>query len=386
MNFIKAGETEISIPMPLYPVIEDVGWWQGSDDSKNQQPYRNRFSRNHTIDDYKALIDLARDLSIRLAIGMVIGEWDRSDHLAGVPGATWMGKDWDNSINNGPWLDHTSELLNDNSQHLEIGVHGLCHEYWENGIMSRSEFHNADGVMRPAHTIKKHLDAYWYLLAENSIRQKPKLFIPPALNHSFGRGSDSMQAILYRYGIRYVITKFDRALIHSPPAYNDLTWEEGVYIIERGSAPAPWYESGAEPPKEFSGPIIPLHWVNLLHQDPSRNQEVTGRWKKRLRTMNSNFNYILARDIERLFRQFAAHKFSTLKVVNGRVEIDLGDLPDKPVFTGPFYMKIRQGQKQKLRLFSNGGTIKILSNSPDHLLEVTPDSAHPSSCIQINLL
>lgn len=186
------ADAQISIPLPIFIVIEDVGWWQGADGSEHNEPYRNRFCRRHCLADYQALARLAEHLSMRIALGMVMGEWDRTDFLKGVPGATWMGAYWNNQINRGPWLDEAANFLRDNSGLLEIALHGVCHEFWQQGKMQRSEFHDRNGIMRSEEIIRSHLHAFGILLEQNGFKELPRLFIPPALNYSFGNQDRSI--------------------------------------------------------------------------------------------------------------------------------------------------------------------------------------------------
>ena len=81
MIIFRDDQTTITLPLPLFVIVEDVGWWQGADDSAHSGPYRNRFPRRHCLADYEALVYLAESISMRIAIAMVIGEWDRTNLL-----------------------------------------------------------------------------------------------------------------------------------------------------------------------------------------------------------------------------------------------------------------------------------------------------------------
>jgi len=120
----------ITLPQPLMVVVEDVGWWQGRDGSAINEPYRTGMERNHCLEDYRALLLLARQLQVRIQISMVLCEWDRSDLLRDVPTATWMGKDWRNPCRQEEPLNEAADFLRTNSSHLEIGLHGVGHEFW----------------------------------------------------------------------------------------------------------------------------------------------------------------------------------------------------------------------------------------------------------------
>ena len=367
----------VSLPMPIFLVVEDVGWWQGTDGSANNEPYRNGFSRRHCLDDYRALARLAKRLKMRIALGMVIGEWDRGNLLKDVAGATWMGKSWNNRINQGPWLDEAAQYLREHQDWLEIACHGLCHEFWQAGRMERSEFHDRSGRMRPSDDIRRHLDAFAHLLAEHTLPGFPRLFLPPALHHSFGNGPDSIQAILHDYGIRYVVTVFSRACRYSKPLHEKITWECGVGLLERGLAPVPWHQAAAPPVWDFQNPILPLHWGNLLHHDPGKNIEIVDAWAEMLENKAKTMEYLLAEDFASCWNQAAAYHLVKMAADGQKIALDLGMLKKVPGFEGLIILKIQcspnlkwqcRGGQVVHRLFDSEGiqtiTIKPLPRQP----------------------
>ena len=340
----------VSLPLPLFLVVEDVGWWQGEDGSARQEPFRNRFPRRHCLADYLALVRLAERLRMRIAIGMVIGEWDRNNLLKDITGATWQGREWDNRRNQGPWLDETSQFLRDNEGYLELAVHGLCHEFWQDGTMQRSEFHDDQGRMRAEENVVGHLRAYGEILRQHGFPHFPRLFVPPALHHSFGDGEAGMQAILRDFGIDYVTTRFDKARQHAPPVHEKITWECGVVLLERGLSPVGWSETAATPAPLPVSPIVALHWGNLLHEDPERSAEVIDRWAERILAEAVGLDRILAADAADCWRQAAVFHLADVRQDHRAVYIDLCALPLLPSLIGPFTLKIRQKQPGEWRI------------------------------------
>ncbi|MFW2366372.1 MAG: hypothetical protein ACN4GW_08140 [Desulforhopalus sp.] len=362
MNHVTYKNTDVFLPMPVFPVIEDVGWWQGEDGSAFQQPYRNAFPRRHCLADYQALVRLAGRLGVRIGLGMVLCEWDRDNSLRDIPGATWMGSHWNNKINQGPWLDETAEYLRSKGDFLELGLHALCHEFWSEGQIERSEFHDRHGTMRSCQVIKSHLDAFGIILEQNGFSEFPHLFFPPALNHSFGNGKESIQALLHNYGIRYVITRFSRARHFTPPRHEKITWECGVGLLERGLSPVPWNVSGSRPNWDFSGPILPLHWGNLLHLDPEKSNDIIDGWAEMLLAGTAGPECILAENYDICWRQAAIFYFGRLSLDSESIIVDLWSLPeDMPNNSGAFYLKVRGCHPTPLR--SQGA--QIVSDSLD---------------------
>ncbi|KJS02480.1 MAG: hypothetical protein VR65_05310 [Desulfobulbaceae bacterium BRH_c16a] len=380
---ISTKDLTVSIPMPIFLVVEDVGWWQGVDGSAKNEPFRNGFPRRHCLNDYRALVRLAERLKMRIALGMVLGEWDRRNLLKTIAGATWMGSSWDNRLNQGPWLDEASEYLRAHQDVLEIACHGLCHEFWRNGRMERSEFHDDGGRMRPQGIIRSHLEAFAELLGQNNLPAFPRIFCPPALNHSFGNGKHSIQAILAEFGIKYVVTCFSRAHIFSPPQHEKITWECGVGLLERGLSPVPWHEAAARPAWDFGNPILPLHWGNLLHPDPEKNYEVVDTWAEMLINLTDSIEYILAEDIASCWSQAAAFYLTELSANEEKININLGVLTLVPEFTGTIVLKVKKPANRAWQC--RGGRIHSSrqSHTGTEIIEFCP--AHGQKSVELFL-
>ena len=349
MILYQSEECTVALPLPLFLVIEDVGWWEGEDGSGHNEPYRNALCRRHCLADYQALVDLSERLSMRIAIAMVIGEWDRTNLLKDIAGATWMGRAWDNRRNQGPWLDQAAGYLRSCQRNLELAVHGLCHEFWHNGNMQRAEFHDNDGYMRPREIVVNHLQAYAAILMQNGFLNFPRLFVPPALKHSFGNGEDSMQAVLNNFGITHVTTRFAKARQYSPPVHARITWECEVAILERGLSPVAWHQMAAVPETLPLNPVVALHWGNLLHADPERNGEIIERWAARLLAEAAGFGRILSADVADCWRQAAVYYFARVRLDDRAVVIDLRGLPPLPSLNGPFSLKIQEKRQRAWR-------------------------------------
>jgi len=230
--------------------------------------------------------------------------------------------------------------------------------------MERSEFHDNDGHMRPENTIIRHLEAFERLLDQNHILTSPRLFIPPALNHSFG--DRSIQVLLKRFGIDYVTTKFSRARQFKAPKHPKITWESGVTLLDRGSASVEWNKVASPPTWNGPQPILPLHWGNLLHSQPERNIEIVDLWADMLLLNTSVPDLILIEDVAACWRQAAVHYLAKIKTKNKRIIIDLSGLPEISSVCGVFFIKI-QGQPD-LCWHSIGGKIIEQKQGSENML------------------
>lgn len=384
MRSVSCNGWTVYLPMPVYPIIEDVGWWRGEDGSAHGEPFRNGFPRSHLLADYKALARMAKTLGIKLLLGMVLGEWDRWNLLKTVPGATWLGANWNNSMNIGPESERVAQYLGDNLDLFEFGVHGLCHEFWQNGRMERTEFYDPSGAMRPRAIVEHHLHTYMKILHDYLPSCKPRVYIPPALQHSFGNGNASMQAVLESFGIRYVLTSFAKARQYQPPRYPCLTWEQGVCLLERGESPVHWQEHACAASWDFSGPVLPLHWGNILHPDPEKSVGVVDGWCEMIRKGCAQPQRILVDCIDGCWRQMVVWTFAELRCKPGEIVLDLGGIPrDVPLSPGEVALKIvgraASGGRPSCRFRLSGGDSKevALTAVADSIysLNILPESA-----------
>ncbi|WP_028581469.1 hypothetical protein [Desulfogranum japonicum] len=341
MNTLIHNGFEIIIPKPLFLVVEDVGWWQGQDGSSRQEPFRTGMPRKHCLADYEALSYLAKQLSMRILLAMVLCEWDSNDFLQKVGGATWMEESWNNHLNRGPWLEETAHYLRKHQDDLEIALHGVGHEFWQDGRMYRTEFHDNDCWMRSPEIIKTHLDAFGELLDQHNLGAFPRSFIPPALKHSFGNGPDSFQSILHQYGIHFVTTRFSRTRRFSPPLAKHITWEENVLVLERGMSPTPWNVVAASPERPLNGPIVALHWSNLLHPDPGRNYEVVSRWITAIRKSADDAATILVPDIQTCWSQYCHQQLGQLVPMNSGILVNRKNLPPSSYKVDRLFLRVK---------------------------------------------
>jgi len=317
------------IPMPIQVVIDDVGWWSGTDGSKWQEPYRTGIDRNHVVADYKAIVELGKALGIRPQAAMVIGEWDKQNILRTVPHSTWMGKNWDNSKWVGPWLEEAADIINQNKENFEITMHGLGHEWWTDGKFTRAEWANNDGIMRPKDDIERHLDAFAEIMRQNKLGELPKSFVPTAFRHGFGLtpGNDvSIAELLRNRGFTYINTPFGIMRNKEKVQYGIFGVDSGIMTVDRENNDLlPWYEISKKPEGVIEGSTCGMHWPNLLHENPERNSEIVKNWVKLLAPYNDKQETMLAKN-SLLFQQQLMHHVSTkLELNNSELRLDFSD-------------------------------------------------------------
>ena len=324
---IKRATNSITttIPKPIQVVIDDVGWWSGKDGSKYQEPYRTGINRDHVPEDYMAIVKLGKALGVRPQAAFILGEWDRQNTLRNVPHCTWMGNKWDNSKWVGPWLEEASDIINTNKENFEITMHGLGHEWWTNGVFTRAEWADKNGVMRPKDDLEKHIDAFAEIMEQNNLGDLPTSFVPTAFNHGFGitPGNEvSIAAILNKRGFKYINTPFSNMLNKEKIKYEIFGIDSGIMTVDRGSDILDWDVIGIKPQGAINGTTCGMHWPNLLHENPSRNLEIVDGWIKLLAPYNEKQETLLAKNSLAFQQQLAHYKCTDINSSSKEINLD----------------------------------------------------------------
>lgn len=311
------------VPMALQIVIDDVGWWTAADTSAQGGPFRTAMPRDHVPADYQAIIELGHRLNMRPQAAFVLCDWDRENILAQIPSATWMGAQWQNPHHNNPQLDEAADLIRNHPDHIEPTLHALGHEYWIDGIPSRAEWHDREGRMRPADNVRRHLNAFAQILETNRLGPFPTSFVPAAFLHRFGVPGGGLASLLAEYGIRYISTPWQRLFSDRPPEAPDFGFDAGIVTVDRGHDACRWFEVEPQPnPDTFSGPIVGMHWPNLLAMDPARNSEIVERWVSLLKPQDFRFDRLLGANTAGAFSQLVYHRWIEISTTDSAVNLD----------------------------------------------------------------
>lgn len=322
---VRTDRLMVSIPMPIQIIIDDVGWWSGEDGHKRQEPYRTGIHRNHVPADYQAIVDLGIKLGVRPQAATILCEWDRKNILRDVPTITWMREKWDNSKWVGPWLDEAADIIRNNKNHYELTLHGVGHEYWQDKNMTRAEWADSSGTMRPLDQVEIHLDCFEKLLHQNQLGSFPTSFVPTAFLHGFGLTGDhkiSMAEVVKKRGIDYINTPFNNMYNAEGAQFGLFGIDSGVITVDRGEDLLDWDVFGGKPSGELTGHTCGLHWPNLLHEDPSRNSEIVDAWVKLLKPYNDKPETLLAKNSSSFRDQLVHHVCTKVKISQDKIDIN----------------------------------------------------------------
>ena len=312
-------QTSISIPRPVQLVIDDVGWREGWDLSARGGPWRAGVNRLLGPSDYHAIANIGQALAIRPQAAMVLCEWDKENVCAQFPTTTQHGRAWDNSSRVGPWADEAAEIFVERAEHIELALHGVGHEHWEDGQRFRAEWFGRDpseiwdtGVLRShAHCFRQILDQH--RLGPDWGSRFPPSFVPAAFRFYWNNSDpQSTGALMHGLGVRYCSTPFASCcFLSGEPERPDGGFDHQLIVLDRGGSGVPWDAFAAVPDELPTTSICGCHWPNVLMEDPAANEESVAAWVAYLRQIEAAGGWTLGRNMAETVSQWLYHSFAT---------------------------------------------------------------------------
>ncbi|MBO4406511.1 MAG: hypothetical protein J5849_02320 [Clostridia bacterium] len=334
-----------AIPAPLELIVDDVGWFHGSDDRPFGGSARTGISRNHVAADYEALDLLGRKSGVKLLAAFVLGEWDPDDRLKDVPCLSKYGDRWHNAALLDREEAERCAAVVRSSPWIEIAVHGLMHNYYLPGApYGNSDYYfRRDGVLRMIgrDEVRRRLDAFFDLLDYWDFHKPVRAFVPPNFVYRWGEIAE----ILREYGILYASTVFADGDMEVPdgPRPVDAGVDRGVIVLDRKYNPIRRKELGADPSALPAYPgVFGCHWPNLLAPDPAENAAVVEKWALYFERAKKEFDLILPEDIAFAATQALIRRFASLREETGGCRIDLSAVPAAEGRIGRFVLRSRK--------------------------------------------
>ena len=240
--------TSVSIPRPLQLVIDDVGWREGWDISERGGPFRVGVNRLLGPADYHAIANIGQALRIRPQAAMVLCEWDSHNVCAQFPTTTQHGSAWDNSPRIGPWADEAAEIFVERAEYIELAMHGVGHEHWEDGARFRGEWFGRDpSEIWDSGALRGHLLCFRQILDQHRLGPDwgmsfPHSFVPCAFRFYWNNNdAESTGALMHGAGVRYCSTPFSSCcFISGEPEKPDGGFDHQLVVLDRGQSGVPW--------------------------------------------------------------------------------------------------------------------------------------------------
>jgi len=348
--------SKIVFPRPFAVVVDDLGWMHGGSQDPQNGPYRVGFKRDMVAQDYLPMIDIGKAVGVRIQGVFVLCELDRENAVAQLPSATREGSKWNNTANVSPEQIRIMDTVRTQSAHLEFGLHGVGHEYWENGRRRRAEWYNLQDK-RPwsEAEIRAHLEMFKKVMAQYGLTKEngysfPESFVPTAYSYFWNPSAKpySLGRILREYGVKFVNTAFSEIQELHPPESGSGGFDNGVLVLDRHNFGNEWWEPATlprQPLAAFDTDIIEAHWVNLLATDDIFQATVNAKWIALLQGIQATEGHYLAKNTEQLYSQWLYKRHCKVTEPEpGRVIIDNRQMPKAAYDTGmvgPMVLKVK---------------------------------------------
>jgi len=239
---------QVAIPRAVQLVLDDVGWREGWRLDHQGGPFRAGIDRLLEPADYQAIADLGRQLNMRPTAAMILREWDLHNRCAAVPTATPEGAAWDNSPRHGDWMAAAAGILREECDHVELALHGVGHEHWQDGVMTRAEYYGRQpGTKWPWEVLQAHLKLFGDLLDDHQLGPQaghrfPQHFVPCAFCYLWDEAdAESTGALIHGAGVPFCSTPFAGLSGRPTPLAVDGGVDHGLLVLDRGSNGVPWY-------------------------------------------------------------------------------------------------------------------------------------------------
>jgi len=371
---------QLTIPRAVQLVLDDVGWREGWSLADSGGPWRAGVDRLMEPEDYLAIAELGRRLNTRPQAAMVLCEWDRGNVCSQCPSCTQDGSQWDNSHRSGPWSNEVADVFLEHAANVELAMHGVGHEYWEDGERVRAEWYGAqDGKRWPWEDLLAHIDVFSELLDQHGLgpgagNRFPTSAVPCAFNYYFDDAdSESTGALFSHAGIERCSTPFGGGFhAHSSLLAADGGCEHGLLVIDRGSSGIPYDVFNAVPGGPTRNSICGIHWPNILAADPDENEEGISNWVGYLSATNDEPDMMLAANSAECFAQWVYHTFVTMRWDGPTLVLNGAAIPQeawKAARQAPLWLKIKLPPEQHIaQVESNSLTVVAYSRDEDYAL------------------
>jgi hypothetical protein len=334
----------VSIPRPVQLVIDDVGWRDGWRIDAQGGPFRAGLDRRLGPADYAAIAELGAALGVRPTAAMVLCEWDKTNVCATQPTCTQAGAAWDNRPRAGAWTDEAADIFRTRAAHLELAMHGVGHEHWDNGVRIRAEWYSQHRQKWHWPDLLGHLRVFRDILDQHGLgpaagHRLPPNFVPCAFQYLWDETDpEDIGALIATAGVLYGSTPYSCLDRRTPLLAPDGGVDHGVLLLDRGSSGVPWdvtdrvpvkvHGAGAGAESATPGCICGIHWPNLLSAKPEANHVAVAHWVEYLRQVAAVPGQFLAANARECFAQWAYHRFGRVAPRGDAVELDLSQVPE----------------------------------------------------------
>jgi hypothetical protein len=334
--------SKILFPRAFAFAVDDLGWNEGSDLSRNAVtgPHRAGVKRRFDLRDYEHLVEVGKRVGARVQCLFILSEMDRENVLAKFPTTTYQREKWNNTFRVNDEQRVIMNYVREQSAFMEFGLHGTGHEYWALGQpQKRAEWYNLiDKEPWPEQSLREHIQCFSDIMAQYGYTKTnghsfPESFVPCAYSYYWNpTGQYSLGKLLSEVGVKYANTDFSQIPELNPPSeINGGGFDYGTHVINRINYGNLWYELSTLPRVPLDKQetdVIESHWPNWLAQDDFLQHEITNQWVAYYRSAQRMKERYIAKNTEQLHSQWLYKAHCRINEnAGGSVVIDNRSMP-----------------------------------------------------------
>jgi len=332
------------IPNALGMAIDDVGWldWYPGDNSRDPVP-----------GDYQTIINVGKNLGIRIMTAFMILDFDKTNISAdpsyNMPTApsdmSASGTAFDNPYKDDPQLDTIMDIYRNNAANIELGVHGVAHEHWGPAGEERAEFahiypfpdiYHSDpwGTEDNTNKLQCWEDILRLYFTEEEC-SFPESMVPPGHAWFFGSdgkgSSQSTGSVAGSFGVKYVNCDMDVSFAVLDGVNPAGVIDNGVLVMHRASGALYYAEgetAGAGDVNQFEYPEYPnisYSWIEAHFPNYWNAEDI---WTDYLSEVNDAPDRMLAKNTAQTASQWFYTRKASISGNRGTYVIDTAGIPD----------------------------------------------------------
>ena len=337
-----ANDGGIIFPRGFGIAVNQVGYMDGSNmgdiEETREGPWRAGIRRMFDVRDYRPFVEVGEAVGVRILTLFALAEMDRLNIVANYPTVTMWGSEFDNSSNIGPKQLEIMDYVKNNAHHIELGVTGVGHEYWIDGIKHRSEWYNVyEQYAWPEEEMRGRMDLIGKILAQYGISEENGHSFPESMSaygyHWNPDGDVSTGKIWSDYGVKYGNTKFILSPDIGFPEWGTGGFDHGVLLFDRHDYGPVWHRYAdvpTEPVDDYLTDLTESHWANWLAHDDFLQPDLNQQWIDYFSEIQAHPNHYLAKNNEQLYSQWLYQRHATVTETSaGTVRIDNRDMAEQ---------------------------------------------------------
>ncbi|UCC97407.1 MAG: hypothetical protein JSW66_16375 [Phycisphaerales bacterium] len=317
---LTAAGYSMNVPKPMAIDIDDLGWKEGWDLHESGGPYRLGLPRGRmmTLEDYEVIVTIGKAAGVRIKSLFIMSEFDRSNICAQYPTTNEHGRDWDNSrlVNDNDFV--IMNYVKENAAHIEFGLHGVRHEFWDAETRKPTRAEWADNQKkRPYKVLWGHLECFKKLIDQYGM-DFPQSVRTAAANYYYNPDDpEDSGALMSAWGVKYATL---------PPKREYVT-NHGLMVLMRSGGVA-WDAVNSAPETYPETEFMTSHWTNFVDVDPADNHLAADKWITWFNKVKADPDRYTAKNTAQLHSQFLYNKYAQIAVNGNTVTIDNTNMPD----------------------------------------------------------